>query len=357
MELEKFIKDHNDWKELLQQEPYNIIVQEEGDYILLKYNQISSDFNLPVVRECRGIILHIPTLQVVCRPFDKFGNYGEGYCPEIDWSTARVQEKIDGSLIKVWHHYGEWHVSTNGTIDAYTCDLQFPVGAIRTFGHLFLTTFVGKHQIKWTRLNELYTYLFEVVGPLNRVVVPYPENDIYHIGTRNTLTGEEMITDIGLHKPKEYNLHSMEEVVAAAQALPFSEEGYVVVDGKWNRAKVKSPAYVAIHHLRGEGGLTRKRVLSLVMENEQEEFLGYFPEYREIFAEVKTSYEAYLGKLWETMREFDKYQNLPRKEFAAWATRQIEPSLLFSYLDMKTGGPEEWLEQIGPEKVAKKLGY
>lgn len=96
MELEKFIKEHSDWKELLQQESYCILMNEDDDYVLLKYNQIQSDFNLPIVRECRGVILYKRTLEVVCRPFDKFGNYGEGYCPEIDWSTARVQEKIDG---------------------------------------------------------------------------------------------------------------------------------------------------------------------------------------------------------------------------------------------------------------------
>jgi hypothetical protein len=114
---------------------------------------------------------------------------------------------------------------------------------------------------------------------------------------------------------------------------------------------------VNIHHLRGEGQISYKRVVALVMQNEQEEFLSYFPEYKQVFDEVKTAYEAYLGKLWDTMREFDKYQNLPRKEFATWAKEQIEPSLLFSYLDMKTGGPEEWLEQMGAEKIAKKLGY
>ena len=34
------------WKELIQQEPYNIIVKENKDYVLLKYNQIESDFAL-----------------------------------------------------------------------------------------------------------------------------------------------------------------------------------------------------------------------------------------------------------------------------------------------------------------------
>jgi hypothetical protein len=242
-------------------------------------------------------------------------------------------------------------------VDAYEAELAFPVGVITTFGHLFLTTFIGKHQIKWTRLNQFHTYMFEVVGPLNRVVVPYPENDIYHIGTRITKTGEEINEDVGLQKPKQYPLHTLEEVVQAAQALPFSEEGYVVVDAHWNRVKIKSPAYVNVHHLRGEGQISYKRVVALVMQNEQEEFLSYFPEYKQVFDEVKIAYEAYYFELCKSINESIKYEELTRKEYAAWAVCQKEPSLLFSVLDGKISGAEEWLKIMGPEKIAKKLGY
>jgi len=31
------------------------------------------------------------------------------YADTIDWSAARVQEKVDGSLIKVWYYNGEWN--------------------------------------------------------------------------------------------------------------------------------------------------------------------------------------------------------------------------------------------------------
>ena len=65
---------------------------------MLKYSQIDSDFNLRIVRECRGLILDEDTLEVVCHPFDKFGNYGESYCPEIDWKSCYVTEKIDGCV-------------------------------------------------------------------------------------------------------------------------------------------------------------------------------------------------------------------------------------------------------------------
>jgi len=45
-------------------------------------------------------------------------------------------------------------------------------------------------------------------------------------------------------------------MVAAAEALPFDEEGYVVVDANWHRAKVKSLAYLQVHHLADNGNVS-----------------------------------------------------------------------------------------------------
>jgi len=101
LELQKFLKEHpNDYEELLAEKPYAIKVTEDEELglSLFKYNQIESDFNIPMVRECRGIILETGTWEIVCHPFHKFGNFGESYVPEIDWNSAEVQEKVDGCI-------------------------------------------------------------------------------------------------------------------------------------------------------------------------------------------------------------------------------------------------------------------
>lgn len=87
--------------------------------VLLKYNQVESDFRKPIVRECRGLVLdEADDWRVVCRAFDKFFNYGEPGAAEIDWGTARVQEKLDGSLTTLYSYAGRWHVATSGSPDA-----------------------------------------------------------------------------------------------------------------------------------------------------------------------------------------------------------------------------------------------
>lgn len=135
MELINFIKENKNWEEVLKSAPYNISINRDDGYIIFKYNQLTSDFNNLIVRECRGLILRESDYSIVCHPFDKFGNAGESYCPDIDWESASVQQKVDGSLMKVWFDKG-WHISTNGTIDAFKAELNSL--KYKSFGELFI---------------------------------------------------------------------------------------------------------------------------------------------------------------------------------------------------------------------------
>lgn len=354
MKIEDFIRQNENWKDVLQKPPYNIIISENDDYFLLKYNQIASDFNNELVRQCRGIIFDKGSLEVVCRPFDKFGNYGESYVPDIDWPTARVQEKVDGSIIKLWYHK-EWRVSTNGSINAFETDLPFSYGQFKTFGDAFMASI--DDEILFDELDREYTYMFELVGPYNRVVVPYENLGAYHIGTRHTKTGEEAMVDIGIQRPKEYDLSSLEEVVAVAAELPYNEEGYVVVDGKWNRIKVKSPAYLAIHRLRGEGAVSPRRAIAVILMNEHSEFLNYFPEYKEFFDEVEDKLDEFKSELKSDIAAAAERKDESRKDFALWAKNTRMPSILFQWLDGKVESVDEWLRQQDEKKIEVWLGY
>ena len=84
LKLQEFIENNNNWEELLTVEPYFLIVKkepinEQEDYVLFQYNQISSDFGQEIVQEARGIIFHInnvtKNIKPVCVPFFKFFNF------------------------------------------------------------------------------------------------------------------------------------------------------------------------------------------------------------------------------------------------------------------------------------------
>ena len=77
-ELGLFCYTHDNWAELLTQDPYNLKIKEDGPYVMFSYDQIRSDFNIEIVREARGIIFRNGAWEApVCWAFNKFGNYGE----------------------------------------------------------------------------------------------------------------------------------------------------------------------------------------------------------------------------------------------------------------------------------------
>lgn len=320
-----FINKNENWQELIQKEPYCINIKEENNYKLLKYNQLESDFNNKIVCSCRGIILN-QNNEIVCFPFYKFFNYGELQAYKIDWSSAKVQQKIDGSLIKLWYD-DKWHISTNNCINAFSAFIE---DSNKSFGDIFKE---ASKNLDYNKLNKDNTYMFELVSPETKIIVDYKETKIYHIGTRNNKTFKEIDDNIGIEKPKLYKFNTLEDLIENAKHLTKNEEGYVVVDKNYNRIKVKSPAYLLAHYILGNGKFTNKRIIDIIKSGEENEILNYFPEYKINFDKINEKinltvaiiYNYYSSILYEKDRysylklikekEVDKYFTFLMKMF------------------------------------------
>lgn len=324
----QFCAEHEDYLELLLAEPYCMKIKEDGPYIIFNYNQLSSDFNNPIVQEARGIIFRKGSWEnPVCWGFNKFGNYGESYVPDLDWSTAFVTEKIDGSLIRVWWDNG-WKLSTNGIIDAYRAEL----GEVKmpNFG-VYFTGAIERYYPTWAHfirmLDSNLTYMFELVGPYNRVVIPYEDASIYFLGARNKHTGEEFNCSplvagalcMGNFKlPKQYPLTSVDDCVKLAETFSWNQEGFVVCDAQFNRVKIKSPAYVLAHFMRNNNVITRKHLINIIITNEIAEFLCYAADYREEIEKVQNLMKAYCSVGNQLARSSRQLSGIPRGTFAAF---------------------------------------
>lgn len=283
---------HGNWEELLTSDPYNLKISRDEGYIMFKYNQVLSDFSIPLVREARGIIFRESDWECVCHAFNKFFNEGEKNVADIDWRTASIQEKVDGSLIKFWYDK-DWHVSTNGTIDAFKAklnDAKYP--------NFWQLASAAVHQVFedeynfFDILDPKCTYMFELVSPYNRVVVPYKEIKLYFLGMRDMEDGKEYDpkeSDVSFYfnVPERYPLHSLDDVQKAANELPWDQEGYVVCDANFNRVKIKSPQYVMAHYARNNGVVNTERLVQIILDGEQEEFLTYASDYADELQEVE----------------------------------------------------------------------
>ena len=190
---------------------------EHPNLVLLKYDQLESPLGDPLVRQCRGLIVdEADGYRVVSRSFDKFWNHGEAHADAIDFATATVQEKLDGSLCVLYHHDGAWRVQTSGSADA-----AGPVGRTgRRFSDLFWEVFAAMGYDLPTDPRRCYS--FELMTPWNRVVIPHTTSRLVLIGVRDRESGEELPLDggHGFQVVRAFPLRSLPEILETFAALP-----------------------------------------------------------------------------------------------------------------------------------------
>lgn len=364
----KFCSENSNYEELLSNEPYFVKTKRttinDTDFVMFCYNQIKSDFNNPIVKECRGIIFEEGCWEnPVCHAFDKFFNYGEDFVADIDWESAKVTEKIDGSLIKMWKNpdSNNYVISTNGTINAF--DAPIEDYKYKSFGELFVNAIDITELLSVVRTYNKSTYMFELVSPVNRVVVPYEKLQVYFLGERDfegrltSFTDSECTEEfksIGVLTPKVFNLKTFEDIVNASKELPWDEEGYVVHDKYNNRMKIKSPAYVMAHYSRMNGNISKKHLIKVVLENQEEEFLTYCSDYSEALNSVRSKMQDYLINCDIYINQCPQTED--RKEYAAFVNTldEIYRPYLFSCLkEYKT--PEMFTQDWSESKWEKVI--
>ena len=359
--LYNFIKEYPDnWMQRIQLEPYCIKVKQDGRFVLLTYDQLNSDMSLPLCQLCRGIILeraYDEKWVIVCYPFKKFFNYGEPEAAEINWSSAIVREKIDGSLIKFWYDLkGNWHMSTNGTIDAFKAEISGDPRGL-TYGDI-VERALGCNWLSFCReLSTDWTYMFELVSPDTQVTIHYEHDGLYYLGQRNNFFHEEWYNysqvwkEFGVGEPKVYKLSSLRDCVDLVAEFSKDEEGVVVSDNKYNRIKIKSPEYLIAAHAANNGKLGLRTAIRLIREDKVDDFLAYAPMHRAKLELIKMLYfdlvhdwewdYGYVKEeCWRSKREFVKILHERKIEgkafcYAIWRyeNRDKKP---FDYLNTLT---------------------
>lgn len=315
----------------------------------LKYGP-TADKSSRIVQVCRGAVVELNDWdghRVVAYAFDRFFNPGEHWAAEIDWDSARVFEKHDGSLIKLFHHdvFG-WIVSTSGTVGAAIRFGEMDM----TFEELFWRAFKNCNYSKQL-LREDVIYIFELCTPENKVIVDHKYDRLPLLAARDARTMEEIyvesfsgIFDIATEHGVWSNLDGL---AAWANERPGCDhEGFVVVDQHWNRIKVKGESYVQMHRAKGNGDPS---FFELWRNDDLVEFWTYFPEYKERFKKLLSRVEDMAFIVEGLVRE---YSQMTQKEFAAQVLH-FHPkvsSAMFSIRAAKVTGFVDWLMQQNETK-------
>lgn len=366
-----YIKEHGLNKTVAE---FKLKTREYDNKVLIKYDQIASLMGLSEVQDARGLILEKDTWKIMCLTFRKFFNNAEGHAARIDWDTAHVLEKCDGSLIQLYKDWNKnkWFAATTGMAEGEG-EVNNKDGT--TFNDLFWKTVTEKYNFNECTLDEDLVYAFELTTPYNIVVKPHGESSATLLAVRNRTTLKEvayedlkMISEsigIPLVKAFDMNVDNAGALERTFDGMPFSEEGYVVVDGDFNRVKIKNPAYVAVHHLKSK--TSEHAIMEVVKSNEIDEFASTFPERKEEIERLKGNYdvlEAKLAEAWDSLKD-RRPKNITPKEKKKFAMAVFEvigveglkaySGMFFGMNDGKVESVRDYLRKYDNKKLYKVL--
>lgn len=91
-------------------------------------------------------------------PYKKFFNYMEKYACEIDWNSAVVYEKLDGSLATLYWYHDDWYVASSSIPDATGTFVEST-----SFQEVFWDIW-DKMNYKFPK-NRNICYIFELITP------------------------------------------------------------------------------------------------------------------------------------------------------------------------------------------------
>jgi RNA ligase len=194
----------------------------------------------PFTTLARGLVLDLDAERVVATPFPKFFNVGEregDYLPSMPFETF---EKLDGSLIVIFWHAGDWRTATKGSLGS-----DQAAWAARYLADCDLSA-----------LRPGTTYLAEAIYPENRIVIRYDEAGLYLLAAYDE-GGHEMGYDtlseladaLGWPIAKRHAYDSVAALIEHARTLPATEEGFVLRFANGLRLKVKGDEYRRIHSM------------------------------------------------------------------------------------------------------------
>lgn len=332
------------------------------DKVSLNYDQILSKPGDPVVAQCRGLVIRprdisflklpnwkshiVGEADVIARPMDRFYNRGDSNAAAVDWSDSnlRVYEKLDGTMIVLyWDELHQcWHAGTRSVSEA---DLPIQKDHLQindmTFSGLFWHSLwdtlcqlgyvdpgapiTGTYNAVEKFLNELdraNTYVFELTGPHNRVVVKYPDKRVYLLAVRNTATGHELPIEnfpssMFLHAQK-WSLHEPTALVAFIEACdPSKFEGAVVVDSNFNRQKVKSAAWAFSSRAKDMVTSSPRAALECIILSKLDDVIPLVEEdIGNKMLEIQDKFIHYCHRVDARFLEFKEEAGTSRKRFA-----------------------------------------
>ena len=281
----------------------------------VQYGRIWNEVTL----QTRGLILDAE-MNIVARPFRKFFNLTEHETHEIPQLPFEVFDKMDGSLGILYWLNDRPFIATRGSFTS-----EQAIHATEILHQKYAHTFDKLHQ------NQ--TYLFEIIYPVNRIVVDYGNtDDLVLLAIIDNETGDDIVNDvamqdIGFQEVKRYDgINDLEEL----KKLDLeNKEGFVVRFSNGFRVKMKFEEYIRLHRIMT--GVSNIAIWEYLAEGKSfEELLEQVPDefydwVQTTVADLNAQFAAILAEAKSVYKEFPT-----RKETALYFNEQKYPGVLFN---------------------------
>jgi len=319
--LRKFLRNNQMYYDLTELHEVSINVSEKDGFYIYNYgNAVLVPRDDEIIKMCRGLVLD-GTGKVMNYPFDRFFNAHEKECDIVDWDSAEILEKLDGSLISVWWTGTEWEVTTRGSF--------YPNENAHNFKETFSRLFYN-----WKYLSPGYTYMFELISTENRIVTKYNEEFVTLIGARdlygmkeiNQKNLDKLAEFIGVRRPNRFKATNIVECRNLFEDMNDDEEGIIIVDQYMNRMKLKQESYLKMAKIIS---LKSQDVLDYMLgRTELDEDFTDMPELKEKIEDVRRVHDEvkeYSENIYNNIKHIES-----QKEFASHACNHTVKGILFS---------------------------
>lgn len=285
----------------------------------------------------RGLVTDMQGRTVApCLP--KFFNLSE---PENDGLTIEdydvAQEKLDGSLIHVFWHEGQWVCSSRGSFES---DHAGWAQELIEKNQNFLRVY--EPMVRMNPSGYRPVFVCELIIPENRIVVDYGDEESLRL-----ISVFQYSDEFGWEETRndEWNWpwDKVQRIPMEAVPTYLDQSGIegIVLIGNNGRAKIKTDEYVEHHRI--VTGLTTKRVLEHYIEHGNvDKLLEVAPdEWYERIGQLAWSFQDRVqfvkagvdNQFYNVMKSFGK--DMSRKDFAMKVRGQVNASHMFSLLDGK----------------------
>lgn len=279
-------------------------------------------------RECRGLKFCSKTGKILSRAYHKFKNLNES----LEYQTANVDltqphvilDKIDGSMV-------------------HTCASEMGIYLMTRMGITEVAEaadrFMCNNPIRFSGLLSVlpiedYTYIFEYVGPNNKIVLDYAEEDLILTAIRHTQNGTYVFHDELVKIGQAFNVKVVQHINPMVQTNAenlanhisklTNTEGRVVRFDTGAMVKIKADEYVRKHRSKELIG-SPKGMIGLIAENTLDDILPQLDEnVQKQVVDYTKQFLTELGRTMSAVKLFvEGYEALEQKDFALMVQEKL----------------------------------